>query len=183
MAARAQRDRTAPVRRDFNAMSANVRAVALNVHAACPYSIAQEYAVDYLRRAEAREDEAEIRVPLAFLPRIIRRRVAISFGLHYDVAERGRPHDEIRLHWGSGTPLLPDFRGTLRFRIAGAGTDLLVEGSYGIPLGMPGRIFDNVLGRHVARASLHDFACRIAGTLEANDRVWRAKKELNLTRV
>jgi hypothetical protein len=159
-------------------VSHDVRAVSLHEHAACPFSIAQDYAVEYLRRAEAGQAEAEIRVPLAFFAGVFRRSVAIVFGLHYDVAERGRSHDEIRLHWNSGTPLLPDFRGTLRFRIAGTGTDVLIEGSYGVPLGMLGRIFDNVAGRHIARASLRDFARRIADALEANQREWRAKQEL-----
>jgi len=164
-------------------VSNDVRTVALQEYAECPFSIAQDYAVEYLRRAEAGQPEAEIRVPLAFLPRVIRKSVEITFGLHYDVAERGRSHDEIRLHWGSGTSLLPNFRGTLRFRIAGSGTDVLIEGSYGIPLGMLGRIFDSVAGRHIARASLRDFARRIAQALETNQREWRAKQEQRATAV
>jgi hypothetical protein len=163
-------------------MSDDVQAVSLREHAACPYSIAQEYAVEYLRRAEAGQDEAQIRVPIAFLPGFVRRRVAVTFGLHYDLADAGRPHDEIRLRWTAGTPCLPDFRGTLRFRIAGTETDLLVEGSYRIPFGKVGRIFDNLAGRHIARSSLSDLTRRIAAALGTSERDWR-KKELSVARV
>jgi hypothetical protein len=162
-------------------MSDDVRAVSFQEHAACPFSIAQEYAVEYLRRAEAGKSEAEIRVPVAFLPGLLRRRVAVTFGLHYDVAEKGRAHDEIRLRWSAGTPWLPDFRGTMRFRIAGTETDVLVEGSYRIPFGNVGRAFDNLAGRHIALASLRDLTRRIAGALETGERDWR-KKELSTAR-
>ena len=178
----AENRRSAASNRHVDAVTNDVRAVSLQEHAACPFSIAHEYAVEYLRRAEAGEDEAVIRVPIAFLPGLIRRRVAITFGLHDDVAEGGRSHDEIRLRWSAGMPCLPDFRGTLRFRIAGTETDVLVDGSYRIPFGALGRAFDNLAGRHIARASLRDFARRIAGALETGERAWR-KKELGTTRV
>jgi hypothetical protein len=162
-------------------MAANqVREVSLQVYAACPFSVAHEYAIDYLRRAEAGQDEAEIRVPVAFWAGLIRRRVTISFGLHYDVVDGGRPHDEIRLRWTAGTRLLPDFRGTLRFRIAGKGTDVLIDGSYHVPLGTFGRLFDYIAGRHLASASLRDLAHRIAVSLENTEHDWRKKNELLL---
>lgn len=152
-----------------------VRVVTLHEYAACPFSIAQEYAVDYLRRAEAGKTEADIRVPLRLLPLFVRRRVEVSFGLHVDVAEDGRPHDEIRMHWKTGTLLLPDFHGTLRFRIAGQGTDVLVEGEYRVPFGALGRFFDQVLGRHIAQTSLRDLARRLVDTLETSERAWRLR--------
>jgi hypothetical protein len=155
--------------------SAGVRAVTLEEYAACPFSIAGEYAIEYLRRAEAGEPEAEIHVPLRFLPQLLRRRVMVTFGLHVDVAEAGRPHEEIRMRWSSGTPLLPDFRGTLRFRIAGQGTDVLISGTYRVPFGLLGRVFDSAIGHHIARASLGDLARRIADALEANERRWRSR--------
>lgn len=156
-------------------MNGDVRAVMAEEYAACPFSIAQEYAVHYLQRAEAGGNEAQIHVPIRFLPACIRRRTAVTFGLHVDVAEAGRLHDEIRLRWSAGTPLLPDFCGTLRFRIAGQGTDVLIEGTYRVPFGALGRLFDDVIGRHIARASLGDFARRIARRLEANERAWRSR--------
>jgi hypothetical protein len=153
----------------------DVRAVVLQEYAACPFSIAQEYAIDYLRRAEGGSKEAEIHVPIRLLPALVRHRVAVTFGLHIDVAEAGRPHDEIRMRWTAGTPLLPDFRGTLRFRIAGQGTDVFVEGRYRVPFGRLGRLFDRLIGCHIARASLGDLARRLADALESNERAWRAR--------
>jgi hypothetical protein len=153
----------------------DARAVTLQEHASCPFSIAHEYAVDYLRRAEAGEAEADIRVPIRLLPALVRRRVEVSFGLHADVAEDGRSHDEIRMHWKTGTVLLPDFHGTLRFRIAGQGTDVLVEGVYRVPFGALGRLFDQVAGRHIAQASLRDLARRLVDALETSERAWRLR--------
>jgi hypothetical protein len=156
-------------------MNGDVRAVTIEAYAACPFSIAQEYAVDYLRRAQAGEAEADIRVPIRFLPGFIQRRVAVTFGLHADVTEGGRAHEEIRIRWHAGTLLLPDFRGTLRFRIAGQGTAVLVEGTYRVPLGVMGRVFDDIFGHHIAQASLGDLARRIADALETSERAWRSR--------
>jgi hypothetical protein len=156
-------------------VNANVRAVDVVQFAACPYSIAGEYAVEYLRRAEAGAEEAEIRVPVRLLPSSLHRHVTVTFGLHLDETEIGRPHDEIRLSWRAGTPLLPDFNGTLRFRIAGQGTDVIVAGTYRVPLGALGRVFDDVIGHRIAVATMGDLAHRIAQALEANERAWRAR--------
>jgi hypothetical protein len=147
--------------------------VSVQALADCPYSIAQEYAEDYLRRAEAGGPEATIRVPWPF-PLPLRQRVTLSFGVHSDVLEEGRPHDEMRVNWRSGSPLLPDFRGTVRFRIDGNRTRVLVDGGYLPPLGVLGRLFDVVLGRFIARAGLQDGADRLARHLTERERAWRA---------
>ncbi len=151
------------------------REVSADVLAVCPFSIAQEYASDYFRHAEAGHDEAEIRVPIRFLPTIIRRRVELRFGIHSDGAEPGRTHDEIRVRWSSGTWLLPEFHGSVRLRIAGSATRVLVDGSYHAPFGFAGRVFDSLIGEHIAHASVHDLAHRIAVYLEERERVWRAQ--------
>lgn len=147
--------------------------VTAEASADCAFSIAQEYATEYLRRAEAGGPEAEISVPWP-LPIPLRRRVALSFGLHSDDREEGRPHDEIRVRWLSGSALLPDFRGSVRFRIDGTRTRVLVDGSYAPPLGTLGRWFDALAGRRLARASLQDAADRLARHLTERERAWRA---------
>jgi hypothetical protein len=151
------------------------RAVTAEVLASCPFSIAQEYASDYFRRAEAGQAEAEIRVPVRFLPTVIRRRVELRFGIHSDGTEAGRAHDEIRVRWSSGTWLLPEFHGTVRLRISGLGTRVLVDGSYHAPFGVSGRIFDSLVGAYIARASVSDLAHRIAVYLEEREKEWRAR--------
>jgi hypothetical protein len=151
------------------------RTVSAEAPANCPFSVAQDYAVAYLQRAEAGLDEAEIRVPLTLLPSFLQYRVALTFGLHFDVSESGRSHDEVRIRWTSGSPFLPDFRGTIRFRIAGTGTTVRVEGSYHVPFGAAGRMFDALLGRRIARTSVTDLTHRLATALETDQRNWRAR--------
>jgi hypothetical protein len=56
------------------------RAVNIEVLAACPFSIALEYAVDFLHEADAEQAQADIRVPVLFLPSFIRHRVKMTFG-------------------------------------------------------------------------------------------------------
>jgi hypothetical protein len=101
--------------------------------------------------------------------------MAVTFGLHLDILEAGRTHDEIHVRWAAGTPLLPDFRLTVRLRIAGSGTRVLVEGAYRAPFGRLGRLFDQLVGWHIARMSVRDFTRRIASSLEARERDWGAR--------
>lgn len=151
------------------------RTVTAEVFAACPFSIAHEYAADYFHLAEAGGEEAEIRVPIRFLPLSLRRRVGLSFASHPDASESGRAHDEIRIRWNAGTRFLPDFHGAVRFRIAGVRTRVIVEGSYQAPFGAAGRIFDNLIGSAVARVSAQDLCARVASYLELRNREWEAR--------
>ena len=152
-----------------------LRTVTAESLAACPFSIAQEYASDYFRRAEAGHEEAEIRLPILFLPEFLRRHVGLTFGIHADDTDGGRTHDEIRLRWSTGTPFLPDFHGTVRLRIAGSATRVLVDGGYHAPLGAFGRLFDRLIGAYIARASVNDLSQRIAEYLERREHEWRAR--------
>ncbi len=142
----------------------------------CPFSMATEYAQEYLHNAEAGGVESFVRVPwFPSLP-AFERRVRMNFGLHADLTEVGRRHDEIQLRWHSGMPLLPNFRGTICFRIEAMGTLLLIEGTYDAPLGVFGRCFDEVIGKRIARASLQDLGHRLAGFLELRERAWRQSR-------
>jgi hypothetical protein len=151
-------------------------AVTASAVAECPFSIAEEYAAGYLQSAEAGREAAYIRVSWFFPLNAFRRRVKLSFGRHLDVGEPGRSHDELRVHWTSGTRLLPDFRGTVRFRIDGMRTRVVIEGSYAVPLGVLGRAFDAVIGKRVALASMQDLADRIARYLAERESTWRGKQ-------
>jgi hypothetical protein len=151
------------------------RKVAAEALAACTFSSAYEYATEYFRRAEQGHQEASIRVPFGFLPLSLNRRVQLVSERHPDSTEQGRPHDEIRIRWTAGTALLPDFHGTVRLRIAGVSTRVLVEGFYHPPLGTVGRLFDRIFGAYVADASVRDLAKRIAAYLVARDNDWRTR--------
>jgi hypothetical protein len=152
-----------------------VRTVTAEVVAECPFSIAQDYATDYFRLAVSGQEEAEIRVPLPFLPTFLHRRVGLRFGIRADETEPGRTHDELRVTWSTGTRLLPDFHGTVRLRIAGSGTRIIVDGGYHLPFGPLGYLFDRLIGAYIARASVRDLAQRIAVYLEEREHDWRAR--------
>jgi hypothetical protein len=139
----------------------------------CPFSIADDYAARFLAAAQRGGPETFVRAPLAHMIPALRRKVRISFGRSTDAVEPGRAHDEIRLHWLAGSSMLPDFRGTLRFRIDGSGTRIMLDGAYRPPLGPLGMAFDRIVGRWIARATLDDFAKRIATFLEDEERNWR----------
>jgi hypothetical protein len=153
-------------------------AIAVDAVADCSFSIAEEYATEYLRNAERGGPEAAIRVPWGLPFPAPGRRVTLTFGLHEDVLEDGRRHDEVRFRWRSGSPWLPDFHGTLRFRIEALRTRVLLEGSYDAPLGVAGRIFDRLIGGRLAHASLQEVATRIARHLSDRERDWRAAHPL-----
>jgi hypothetical protein len=125
-----------------------------------------------LRAAEAGGVESMVHVPWPIPFPSFQHRVALTFGLHLDMVERGRVHDEIRFHWTSGSRLLPDFAGTVRFRIEGRGTRIAIEGGYAAPLGIAGRIIDLVLGRRIARASVTDLARRLDTYVGARQNAW-----------
>jgi hypothetical protein len=140
----------------------------------CPFSAAETYAVDYLEQSEKGGPEAFLRVPLIGGLLALRRRVQLSFGIAIDAVEEGRPHDEIRLRWSSGSWLFPNFHGSVRFRIERTSTRVLIDGSYAPPLGRIGAVFDRWIGRHIATQTLDDLARRIARALEQREREWEA---------
>jgi hypothetical protein len=154
--------------------TAGTTAIHVDLTCECPFSIAEEYAVAYLERAQAGGPEATVGISLPLpLPRF-GRRVAISFGLATDVTERGRRHDEVRIVWASGSPLFPNFRGTIRFRIHRGSTLMTVDGSYDPPFGVAGAVFDRAIGRWIALASLRNLAGRLRNELERRQREWSA---------
>jgi hypothetical protein len=151
--------------------------ITVSTLAECPFSIAAEYAQEYLRNAEAGGAESLVRVPWFPSVPALAHRVRMSFGLHADVTEPGRRHEEIRLKWSSGSRLLPNFRGSVYFRIEAPRTRILIDGSYDAPLGVLGRCFDSAIGQRIARASLQDLGERLATYLELRERQWRASKQ------
>lgn len=146
--------------------------IAVEATADCPFSIAQEYAERFLRAAEAGGPEAEFHVRCTSPPIDLHHRVGLTFGLHLDLEERGRRHDEIRICCSGGSPLLPTLRGTLRFRILRDRTMLLLLGCYHPPLGLAGQAFDIVAGERIARSTLADLIERIAADLTRQHAAW-----------
>ena len=139
-------------------MSANEDEVFIHVQSLtdCPFSVAQDYATEYLRRAET----------------------DFSFVVRNDTKERGRSHGELFVQWAARAPLLPRLfiHGTLRFRIAGSRTRLVLDASYVPPGALLGRIFDAVVGHRVAVKMCRDLVRRIAGELTEHEQAWRPNR-------
>ncbi|MBV9409768.1 MAG: hypothetical protein JO164_13150 [Candidatus Eremiobacteraeota bacterium] len=155
----------------------HVTRVAVERIARCPFSIAHEYAEDYLRDAER---AVTIRVPVRDALRALsgkgRKPVQLVFALHPDETESGRGHDAMLVEWRAGTRLFPDFHGTLRLRIATVDTTRLTfEGAYRPPLGRSGIVFDLLIGRFIARAAMAGLLRRIAEALEYREAEYRAR--------
>jgi predicted oxidoreductase len=154
----------------------NERTVRADAYADCPFSIAQEYAVDFLALAERNGKPAEVRVPLRIFGFSLHHRVGLTFRVRSDGSEPGRSHDRLQISWTSGTALLPDFNGDLKFRIDAGATRILIEGRYRAPLGTLGRLVDASIGVHVAQASVNELAVRVATYLERRQREWLAQR-------
>ena len=143
----------------------------------CPFSVAHDYAEEFLRDAER---EVEVRVPLRdfvhSIPGQVHEPVKLVFALHPDDTETGRGHDAMMVEWRAGTRLFPDFHGTLRLRIASVETTRLTfEGAYRPPFGAPGVVFDAVIGHRIAEATMRDLIKRIGDALEAREVAFEAK--------
>jgi hypothetical protein len=146
-----------------------VTEVQLERYVDCPFSVAEGRIVDYLKLAAAGGPEAVMRVPLLGASLSLSKLVDLSFEQGRDETEPGRSHLESAIVWKSGTRLLPHFSGSIRTRIAAPGTRLLIAGQYSPPLGLLGGIFDVLIGRHIARATLRDLGNRLARSLEARE--------------
>lgn len=153
-------------------------AVSVEKACACPFSIAREYAELYLKGAETGGAEAFLSVPVPIPLLSLHRAVAMSYSLSADVTETGREHDEVTLHWSTGVRFLPDFQGTVRFRMAGLSTLVRIEGTYRPPFGRFGGAFDRIAGSWIAKRTFGDFLNRICRSLEAQQREWLGRQAL-----
>jgi hypothetical protein len=145
--------------------------------ARCPFSVAFEYAAGFFR--EAADRGAAVGVPLrALVPTLgghLHAPVRIETMRRPDDAEPGRAHDAFEVSWTAGTHFFPDFRGTLRLRIASVDETLLtLDGEYRPPLGALGRVFDALIGRRIARATMRDLLDRLAVAMETRQASLRA---------
>ncbi len=136
----------------------------------CSFSLSEDYLAAYFDRAAHGGSEGLMRVPF-FGHRTLglSKMVDIVYGVSPDRTEEGRPHDEVAVNWRSPSRFLPAFEGRLRTRIHMPGTDLLFEGTYAPPFGALGRLFDAIVGRTLARATMRDLLARLATDMEAKE--------------
>lgn len=121
----------------------------------CPFSVALEYAADFMSRARIRTGHGKL-----------------TFELHEDRSEQGRAHNEIRFRLHGSAWMLPEVYGAIRFRIAGAKTRIFVNENYEESLTAAGRIARALVGRRIAQATLTFLADRLVGHLENHHRLW-----------
>jgi hypothetical protein len=101
----------------------------------------------------------------------------LRFGVHGDSTEQGRSHDEIAFSWFATSPLLPDFHGIVRARIAPRmHTTFTIEGHYHPPFGMFGALFDALIGRHLALATLRDILSDLVAQTAAQHHSFEAMR-------
>jgi hypothetical protein len=142
----------------------------------CPFSVAHDYAEDWFAGAARGID---LRVPLRDIAPTragrLRRRVRLVAERVLDEHEPGRAHDALQIDWSAGTRFFPDFHGALRLRIASVETTLLsLEGEYQPPFGPFGAVFDLVIGRRIARATMRDLLERLGDAMERRETEFRA---------
>ncbi len=143
----------------------------------CPFSVAHDYAEDFFAGGAR---GVELHVPLRDIAPTrggqLRKRVRLVAERRPDEHETGRAHDALQIDWKAGTRFFPDFRGALRLRIESVETTrLTLEGTYEPPLGPFGRLFDAVIGRRIARATLRDLLARLGEAMEQREDEFRAR--------
>jgi hypothetical protein len=139
--------------------------------------VAHDYAEDFFTYAA--HGGVELHVPLRDLAPTrggqLRRRVRLVAQRRIDEHEPGRVHDALEIDWYAGTRFFPDFNGALRLRIESVDTTRLsLEGTYRPPFGRFGSVFDLLIGRRIARATMRDLLRRLGEAMEAREAAFRA---------
>ena len=142
----------------------------------CPFSVAHDYAEDFFRDDAA---GVELHVPLRDVAPTrggsLRRRVRLVAERIRDEHDPGRANDALEIDWVAGTRFFPDFHGALRMRIESVeSTRLSLEGTYQPPFGPPGQVFDLIVGRRIARATMRDLLRRLGEAMEQREAEFRA---------
>jgi uncharacterized membrane protein len=84
-------------------------------------------------------------------------------------------HEALIFSWQAGSWLLPDLSGAVRFRLAPFNrTVVRIEGAYRPPFGPFGALFDRLIGRHIATATVRELVAEVAGALEEGEAAFRA---------
>lgn len=109
-----------------------------------PFSSACEYAGDFFRQ----HARLQVHGPL------VATEVSSGYRLVDDITDSARIHDAVLFSWEAKYSFLPDLAATLRVRPEHGQGHLYIDGRYSPPLGIIGAIFDRLVGRSIARASL-----------------------------
>lgn len=94
-------------------------------------------------------------------------RVRIGWAIVDDLSDEARRHDAISLYWTPVHAGFPSFAGTITVRPHFRDVHLRISGHYEPPLGAPGRFFDRLAGRHIARVTLQRLVAELARDIES----------------
>ncbi len=118
----------------------NTRTIRRDALARCPFSGAIEYAEGYLRKAAERGIIAELVVE-----------TSIGVTVTDDYTDPARRHDALEFRWRPRSRWLPTGRAFLTVRPhAPQGSELQFSIAYEPPFATAGRLFDALIGRHIA---------------------------------
>jgi len=125
----------------------------------CPFSAALELAENAVNRRS--EFYLTPSPPLG-------ERATFSAKSTTDSTDSARKHDALLIAWLPRTSgLFPEFRGVLTARPHHRGASFHLTGRYEAPLGIGGKIFDFMIGRSIARATLKRLLDELALDVEA----------------
>lgn len=124
----------------------------------CPFSVGMEMIERALR------DRKELVVSAA---RGVTERVRIGWAIVDDLSDEARRHDAISLYWTPVHAGFPSFAGSITVRPHFRDMYLRISGYYEPPLGSPGRFFDRLAGRHIARVTLQRLVKELARDVES----------------
>lgn len=98
-----------------------------------------------------------------------------------DVTDESRIHEALVLHWKAQAKIpVPEMSGLLTVRPSGPLTQLRVEGQYEPPFGLPGRLFDVLVGRYITRRTLRLFLAELRTFIEAE---WEKERAAHAARI
>jgi hypothetical protein len=135
---------------------ASKRLIRRNAFARCPFSAAIDYAQEYL--AHGRPDELLVESSFDVL--------TVD-----DYTDSVRRHDAIEFRWRPRSAFFPHGQALLTVRPhAPQGTELQFSVVYIPPLGTPGQLFDNLIGRHIAWITTGLLLRRLRTEIERSNR-------------
>lgn len=133
----------------------------------CPFSAT----IEMIERFGSRDFKQPVG-PFAAL----RTHVHIDLAEVRDLTDQTRIHDALVLKWQAPSPLLPlpVMQGLVTVRPSGPVTELRMEGNYTPPLGALGRLFDRLVGMHIAQRTVNRFLDELGALVE---REWQKERE------
>lgn len=105
----------------------------------------------------------------------MRARVQFELSEIRDHTDQTRIHEALVLQWKAHSRIpLPIMRGLITVRPNGLATEVRMEGEYTPPLGAFGKMFDQIIGRHIARRTLERFLDKLHAFIE---REWQRERQ------